>query len=958
MPVLFAITLFVSASLLFMVQPMVGKLVLPLLGGSPAVWNACMVFFQALLLLGYLYADRLTRLPSARNQWIIHIGVMALPIGVFLMAILFSSRHLPIAVVESLAPTEGSSAIASVLAILLIAIGIPFFVVSTSATLLQKWFTYTGHPSARDPYFLYAASNFGSLISLLGYPIFIEPNMTQGAQTWFWAGGFVALFGLITLCGSMAANPLGVPPGMALATATRAPRLGSESGGKAKTHTSKEFTPTTAPAANTDEPPPSWLRRAKWTLLAFVPSSLMLGVTFHMTTDIASVPLLWVGPLALYLITFIIAFGRVPDWFRLVIGNLAPVMILLLVFVLISDVPISTGPRLLLHLLTFFAAALMCHYELARDRPQPKYLTTYFLIMSLGGVLGGIFNSLIAPVIFVQDYEYKLVMVIACFMVPGLNGPTPGNEPNLNSLNTLSSRRRRWPWALDLAIPVLMGVAFWQLLNFSEQQWYLKLVTNIAETLSVGVKMVHNIIVYAVPVMACFFFVDRPIRFGLCVAAILGLKTFREEAYDDGVEVVYTERSFFGILKVEQRGHYTRLVHGTTLHGTQINEKFIPHWADEFQRLTVANPWENIVVFCTQALFRPREEPLTYYHRTGPVGAAFTQLRLRKGGADANADFAMVGLGTGSVSCYANKGQRLTYYEIDPAVIRIVETPWMVMNPQEVKGGQPPKLGPFTYVHDARNRGAIIDFRVGDARLKLKEDVDRKYTLLLVDAFSSDSIPVHLLTNEAVGLYLERLTDDGILALHISNKFVHLEPVVAAIAEHHNLVARVWNDGDGLYGWSADRSLPGKTASSWVLLARTREALGDRICSFIGDLVGDFGEDTPLIDLIKHLYPEVKAQLEKADANKQQETVLKYLEGRTADAKAQSLATWMRKYRSEFISLGEILHRETGYGFRPVRKLRGVEAWTDDYADVMRVMMIRELQAIRKFFGLPTPVER
>lgn len=969
MPVLFAITLFVSASLLFMVQPMVGKLVLPLLGGSPAVWNACMVFFQALLLLGYLYADRLTRLPNTRHQWIIHIGVMSLPIGVFLMAIAFSSRHLPIAVVESLAPTEGSSAIVSVLAILLIAIGIPFFVVSTSATLLQKWFTYTGHPSARDPYFLYAASNFGSLISLLGYPIFIEPNMTQGAQTWFWAAGFVALFGLITVCGYLAANPLGVPPGAVLATAgaSAAPKSarsghspGSESGGKPKTPTSKEVTPPNNSASTPEEPPPTWLRRAKWTLLAFVPSSLMLGVTFHMTTDIASVPLLWVGPLALYLITFIIAFGRVPDWFRLVIGNLAPVMILLLVFVLISDVPISTGPRLLLHLLTFFAAALMCHYELARDRPPPKYLTTYFLIMSFGGVLGGIFNSLIAPVIFVQDYEYKLVMVIACFMVPGLSSTASGDgrTPNTPPHDEPSAHRRYLPGVLDVAVPVLMGIAFWQLLKFSEQQWYLKLVTNLAETLSVGVKMVHNIIVYAVPVMACFFFVDRPIRFGLCVAAILGLKTFREEVYDDSVDVVYTERSFFGILKVEQRGHYTRLVHGTTLHGTQINEKFVPHWADELQRLTAANPLENILVLSTQALFRPREEPLTYYHRTGPVGAAFTQMRLRKGGADANADFAMVGLGTGSVSCYANKGQRLTYYEIDPAVIRIVETPWLVMNPKDVKEGQAPKLGPFTYVQDARDRGAIIDFRVGDARLKLKEDVDRKYTMLLVDAFSSDSIPVHLLTNEAVGLYLERLTDDGILALHISNKFVHLEPVVAAIAEHHNLVARVWNDGDGLYGWSADRSLPGKTASSWVLLARTREALGDRICSRIGDLVGDFGEDTPLIDLVKHLYPELKAQLDKVDSNKSQEAIVNYLEGRTNDPNAQAFATWMRKYRSEFVSLGEILHKETGYGFRPVRKLRGVEAWTDDYADVMRVMMIRELQAIRKFFGLPTPVER
>ena len=393
-----------------MVQPMVGKMILPLLGGSPAVWNACMVFFQALLLLGYLYADRLTRQENTRKQWIIHMCVMALPVAVFALAVLLGTRHTPIAAVESLAPTDGSSAILSVLAILTVAIGIPFFVVSTSATLLQKWFTYTGHPSARDPYFLYAASNFGSLISLLGYPIFIEPNMTQGAQTWFWAAGFVALIGLIAFCGRAAVNPLGVPPGAALATAGANGKQGGKQSGNQnanaqKTNANATTVPVIAPAG---EPPPSWARMAKWTALAFVPSSLMLGVTFHMTTDIASIPLLWVGPLALYLLTFIIAFGRVPPWFRILIGNLAPVMILLLVFLLISGVDPGIGIKLLLHLLTFFAAALMCHYELARDRPSPQYLTTYFLIMSLGGVLGGIFNSLLAPLVFQHAYEYPL----------------------------------------------------------------------------------------------------------------------------------------------------------------------------------------------------------------------------------------------------------------------------------------------------------------------------------------------------------------------------------------------------------------------------------------------------------------------------------------------------------------------------------------------------------------------
>lgn len=1009
MPLLFAVTLFTSASLLFMVQPMVGKLVLPLLGGSPAVWNACMVFFQALLLLGYLYADRLTRQKDARKQWIIHIGVMALPVGAFLMAILFSSRHTPISAAESLAPTGEGSAILSVLAILSVAIGIPFFVVSTSATLLQKWFTYTGHPSARDPYFLYAASNFGSLISLLGYPIFIEPNMAQGDQTWFWAAGFVALFGLIAYCGWAAANPLGVPPGATLATATvgatqhaSGKQQGKQFVGSNTNQQKAAPSPTdhkAVPVAPPKEPPPSWARMAKWTALAFVPSSLMLGVTFHMTTDIASIPLLWVGPLALYLVTFIIAFGRVPPWFRILIGNLAPVMILLLVFVLISGVPDKVGLRLLLHLLTFFATALMCHYELARDRPSPQYLTTYFLIMSLGGVLGGIFNSLLAPLVFPLAYEYPLALIIACLMVPNLNPLTQDEKESKMSKETalvadaavggsvsLIAYVGRWimrfvdyhDWrfsrALDIIIPVFVGLGFWQLQKMPEHfEWYGKMLARIADNMpwKVGNMTVYIIITYAFPVMLCFFFVDRPLRFALTVAAILGPVTYKEL----GAGAIYTERSFFGILKIEEgiskqylhdrtkedqpvlrgedgkpivmgRYEYLRLVHGTTLHGTQVSYHD-RHILDDFQMLTAANPWDNLAVWGAIHTFDARQEPLTYYHRTGPVGAMFNELKRR---GKEKEPVAMVGLGTGSVACYAEKGQKLTFYEIDPAVRNIVEKPTKVMNEKEVREkGAAPIMGPFTYVDDARKRGAEIDFRMGDARLMLKQDTDRKYQLLLVDAFSSDSIPVHLLTNEAVQLYLDRLTDDGILALHISNKYVRLEPVVAAIAAHHNLVARVWND-------DAERQ-HGKTASSWVVLARSREALGEKLCSPIGDYLNDYYASATLLSVIEQKYPELKKALEKG-REKQQDTILAYLEGQSNDPQAKLFASWIQKYRSEYTTLMGILQGETGYGFRPVERLDGVDAWTDDYADVMRVMMIPELQAVRKFFGLPTPVER
>ena len=323
-------------------------------------------------------------------------GLSRFPLAVFMLAVILARAH-PIAIAESLAPTGESSPILSVLALLTVAIAIPFFVVSTSAPLLQKWFAYTGHPSARDPYFLYSASNFGSMISLLGYPLFIEPNMTIVGQAWLFAVGFGILAVMIYFCGQAAANPIGVPP----PTTPRGQKLSKKERREAA---QQALANANQPGAGmpAKEPPPSWARKLKWIALAFVPSSLMLGVTFHMSTDIASIPLMWVIPLTLYLITFIIAFGRVPDWFRIVIGNLAPVMILLLIFVLISGVSPGVGIELMLHILTFFAVALMCHYELARDRPSTHYLTEFFLLMSVGGMLGGVFNSLVAPVIFAR----------------------------------------------------------------------------------------------------------------------------------------------------------------------------------------------------------------------------------------------------------------------------------------------------------------------------------------------------------------------------------------------------------------------------------------------------------------------------------------------------------------------------------------------------------------------------
>jgi len=970
-PLLFAATLFVSASLLFMVQPMVGKMVLPLLGGSPAVWNACMVFFQLLLLLGYQYAHFVTGKYDTKRQWLIHLAVLALPLAAFVLSLLLGARHSPIAIVESLAPSGQGSPVLSVLALLTVAIAIPFFVISTSAPLLQKWFAYTGHPSARDPYFLYSASNLGSMISLLGYPLLIEPNLSIVGQAWLFAGGFVVLAGMIFVCGRAATHPIGTPPVGAVLTSP--PRGATKPDARASAGRA-EPTPVPAPPS---ESAPDPLRKLRWVFLAFVPSTLMLGVTFHMTTDIASIPLLWVGPLALYLLTFIIAFGRVPDWFRVVIGNLAPVLILLLVFVLISGVNPGVGITLLLHMLTFFAAALMCHYELARDRPSPKYLTGYFLLMSIGGVLGGVFNSLVAPLVFPHAFEYPIALIAACLMVPRLVGGSPEAAAAMPA-DRGRSRQQKIALALDLLIPVLLGVTFHYLRLLPTLDWFESWCKGVATTLSLAPETIRVIFVFAVPVMICFFFVDRPLRFALCVLAVLGYSSYREASRG----LIHSERSFFGILKIEEdvdlqrpifrdedgklrwcgQIEYYRLVHGTTLHGTQVR-KLDNNVLDMFQAMTALHPWDNIVVAGANHAFNPREEPLTYYHRTGPVGAMVSELRTRKGGADAKSPFAMVGLGTGSASCYVLPGQRLTFYEIDPAVKHLVADTDAY----------------FSYVTDGRRRarlapGGDLDIRMGDARLKLKEDTDARYSLLLVDAFSSDSIPVHLLTVEAVQLYLDRMPEDGILALHISNKFVRLEPVVSAIAKQLGIDCRVWND-DG-------ERRPGKTASSWVVLARKREYLG-RLYSPIGDLVFPTapdarGNERMQVSMEGQLFMGLVADhdellgtgtrkakyLELNEASDPKAAWLAWVTDKLARTTDPVLRQRLQMYEDLITRYGpsrtfqEVMILEHGHAFRKLEVMTDVPAWTDDYSDVLRVMMIPELQRVRKFFGLPTPIER
>jgi hypothetical protein len=988
--------MFVSATLLFLVQPMVGKMVTPLLGGTPAVWNTCMVFYQALLLGGYFYAHRTTTNFDPKKQTSIHKIVLFAAVGALLLGAVLTSNYSPIPIVKSISPQGDDYPFFGVIILLTVAIGMPFFVVSTSAPLLQKWFAETGHPSAKDPYFLYAASNFGSLLALIAYPAVVEPNLRIIHQAWVWAIGYGILVALVLICAKQVR--IGSPPPVRPVKPS-AMRLEAN-----------------LPSTIIDGSPPSLLRKMRWLALAFVPSSLMLGVTTFVSIDMGSIPLLWIIPLSLYLITFIVVFSKVPKELHVLTCLLMPVAVLLLVFVMTSNVTDKFNIKVLLHMATFFVVALVCHGELARDRPQPKYLTNFFLIMSLGGMLGGLFNALVAPIAFIYTSEYPITLVMACLMLPPMfleeqkpagswtvpldivlpaavfclacwlqnNADSLGKYFYVTGLYILSAagtfaviglaavflfeRRARSRIVLgiflgaSLLLYAISGPLWdrfgdrqllerlanatqsgWSRIGVSEQDqaflpnatmairalastvvaalvfsWYWRIVGegdrfgkcllrrlvavaacfagmlflaayftkpeflgNMAKRANVGEESVGKILIFGVPAMLCYFFVERSIRFAAAVAGLLlatAYTEYRAEHNSDKPERyrTYRDRSYFGQLKiscfekwerispdlfpegiVEDKENYEvvekvindkegsrteiyfnsirnksyaylvvraenegetqsvyyrsrdfmQLVHGNIIHGMQEMDK---ERKDIAQVLVAAmNPnWVAAAAVelkyggeIKRALQFPGREPLTYYHRNGPIGSMFEAFNARNGAKkNPNTDVACIGLGTGTLSAYGVPGQTMTFYEIDTHVRRLVEPPTY-----------------FTYIDAAKKQGVNIEFVMGDARVTLERQ-DRKYGFMLIDAFSSDAIPAHLLTKESVELYFKRLEDDGLLAVHISNRYIELEPIVERICRELKLECRIMKG-------SEDRSIS-KYGSSWIAVAKTVEALG------------------------------------------------------------------------------------------------------------------------------------
>lgn len=695
---LYALTIFLGAALLFLVEPMVAKMALPLLGGSPAVWNTCVLFFQAALLAGYAWAHWSTRVLGPRVQALVQSLLMLAPLAV-----------LPV-MLRGTPPDGQGSPVFWLLMTLGAGAGLPFFVAATGAPLLQRWFAGSRHRSAADPYFLYAASNAGSLLALLAYPVVVEPHLTLADQTRWWSMGY-ALFAALTLaCAGAAYRAL--------------PRA-------------------EAPEAASPFPPGA-RTRLLWVALAFIPSSLTLGTTQYLSTDIAAVPLLWVVPLAIYLLTFVLAFSPRPPLPIPVVSRLLPAATMAVAIVFLVRAMHPAWMLVLLHLSALFIGAMLCHLRLARSRPNSSRLTEFYLLIALGGALGGLFNAVVAPRIFSTVAEYPILIVLALLVRP--------REPS-----RFDSVPRPLLHLVDFAIPVMIGgLGLWLDDRAADQPAGIRL----------GVTV-------GIPAILCYIYSPRPIGFALAIGAMCTLAIFAPPK--EGAMLART-RTFFGVYTVRHSDVFNTLMHGTTLHGLQYTSAH-----QDLQGI-----------------------PLGYYHPEGPIGQVFTTLRASPpdGQRPLLDHVGLVGMGTGALAAYGRSGQRITFHEIDPAVVAIAKDDRY-----------------FTYLRDCK---ASWDVALGDGRLTLAAAPNGEYGLIVLDAFSSDAIPIHLLSREAVEVYLKKLRPHGLIAVHISNQYLDLEPVLGRIAEALGIAGLVRRDDVS----ERVQRESGRYSCVWVLLARDRADFG------------------------------------------------------------------------------------------------------------------------------------
>jgi len=707
-------------------------MVLPLLGGSPAVWNTCLMFFQAMLLLGYLYAHLSSRFLDAKRQAWVHVGLLSLAL-----------LSLPVGIPTDWTPPASGHVIAWLVSLLTVSVGAPFLVLAATAPLLQRWLSSSNDPAAKNPYVLYAASNTGSLLGLVAFPILMEPHLRLGEQSSLWSVVYAIAILLIAACAVLVWR---------VSRNTAGDRVKVSQGTEADT-----------------SPPPTTRDRVNWLALAFVPSSLLLGVTTYLSTDVAAVPLLWVVPLALYLITFIVVFARRSRETNRITAIIHTGLVIFLVLVIFWDAEIDLRWLYSLHLAVFTTTALVLHGELAASRPAPAHLTEFYLWMALGGALGGAFNAIVAPLVFRSIAEYQIMVVLACFLRPSWR----------SHVARILERIPRWVIALGPAI--VLGVIAWY--HVEDHR-----------LLGVPVELIASVVAAAIILSLS----ANPLRFGASVAAIAAVGTFLTRRDE---RIIFADRSFFGAYEVERRsGPANFLSHGTTIHGAQF--------LDSARRRT----------------------PLTYYHPRGPVGQLFSALRHSL----PDRRIAAVGLGAGSVLCYSRAGEEWTFFEIDPLVEKIAgDTSY------------------FTFLHDCAVKPNIV---IGDARLTLSRQPSKRFGLLILDAFSSDAIPVHLLTRQAFALYERVLDEHGILFVHISNKHLDLQPVIAALAADAGLVALIEEHDPSGYEEARDLDW----ACDWVALARRKEDLGSLATDSRWRLLTDHSGAGPWTDDYSNVFSVIK----------------------------------------------------------------------------------------------------
>ena len=691
---LFVATIVTGSFLLFLTQPMVGRMALPRLGGAPAVWNSAMLVYQALLLGGYAYAHWLSRL-RPRLQAGIHLAAFAV-----------AALWLPIGL-RAVTPPLDVTPILWVPWFLVSSIGPLFFVISSQAPLMQRWFAMEGRRG--EPYALYAASNLGSFAGLICYPLLVEPTLSLQEQSALWTGGYALLVLLIVGCAF-------TMPGRSLET---------------------------VPVQRS--PAPSRRRVLHWTLLAAVPSGLMLSTTTHLTTDIVAMPLLWVLPLGLYLLSFVIAFAN-RRGAAIFITQVAPLIILIgggLAFAEAGNRPLTAAT---LGLSLLFVVAVTLHAEMYRLRPAPDRLTGFYLTMSVGGMLGGAFCAIVAPVIFDWAYEHPLLIIAAALLIP--------------QRHYVRRIERIWEdpvWGrrLTLFLPVIVIL----LSLGGDRRFFSEVPPRVALAATIAIAIIS------------LFTIGRRAVFAACLAALMmsygGWSTLRTSFQD------MRTRSYFGIYTIGDRSNGTArlLTHGTTVHGLQNTVRGM------------------------------EEEPTGYYTRGSGVGRILASAELLFG---PNARIGVVGLGTGTLACYARPGQSWTFFEIDPAMVKIARDPKR-----------------FSFISRCAPDANMV---LGDARLSLARQPPHSIDVLAVDAFSSDAVPMHLLTREALDVYARALSPNGILVMHISNRYLDLEPVLA--------------DGARRRGWEAasfdharsDRYL-NDYPSHWVAMTRNRTTMEDLIAA-------------------------------------------------------------------------------------------------------------------------------